>query len=268
MKNFGNNISYKLGDRYLMIIADYHIHSRYSHGIGTILENAENAQKKGLKEIAITDHGFGHSFFSMKHRDIPKIRADIDEAQKKTEIKIYFGIEANFISTTGEVDISQSDLQQLDIVLVGHHRFVESSLKDKFTYLLPNIVLGRYVSERVKQKNTAITLAAMEKYPIDILTHLNYQFPIDVRQVAKKAKQTHTFFELNEYKVNFLSPSDFEILIEEKVDLVINSDAHCPKRIGCFRNALEAVEKYKVPKEQIVNWDKVPIFKKFNKDLK
>jgi len=251
-----------------MIIADYHIHSRYSHGTGTILENAECAKKKGFKEIAITDHGFEHSFFSMKRHDIPKIRADINEAQKKTGIKIYFGVEANFISTTGEIDVSQNDLQQLDIVLVGHHRFVKSSLKDKFAYLLPNIILGKYVSESIKRKNTAITLAAMEKYPIDILTHLNYQFPINVRQVAQKAKQTNTFFELNEYKVNFLSPEDFSILIEEKVDLVINSDAHCPKRIGCFRNALEAVEKYKVPKEQIVNWDKVPIFKKFNKDFK
>ena len=40
------------------MIADYHTHTVYSHGTGSVLENALIAKEKGLKEIAITDHGF------------------------------------------------------------------------------------------------------------------------------------------------------------------------------------------------------------------
>lgn len=247
-----------------MVKGDYHTHTIYSHGEGTILENAQYAKKRGLSEIAITDHAFGHSFYAIKRKDLSQIRTDIDEAQAKTGIKIYFGVEANFTTTQGDIDISGEDLKIFDVLLVGHHRFVKSSLKNKFAYFLPNIILGKYAPSCVKEKNTALTIKAMEKYPIDILVHMNYQAPVDVRQIAKKAKETKTIFELNENKIKFFSPADFDILIEEKVKLIINSDAHKLDEIGKFHSVLEAIEKYKIPKRQIVNWNKVPKFKKFS----
>ena len=39
----------------MLLTADYHTHTPYSHGKNTILENAAVAKAKGLKEIAITD---------------------------------------------------------------------------------------------------------------------------------------------------------------------------------------------------------------------
>lgn len=35
------------------LVADYHTHTRYSHGKGTILENVEAAKKKGLKRLPL-----------------------------------------------------------------------------------------------------------------------------------------------------------------------------------------------------------------------
>ena len=37
----------------MILTADYHTHTTYSHGKGTVSENAAVAEEKGLKEIAI-----------------------------------------------------------------------------------------------------------------------------------------------------------------------------------------------------------------------
>ena len=44
------------------IVADYHTHTRHSHGRGTVLDNVRAARSRGLKEIAITDHGPANLF--------------------------------------------------------------------------------------------------------------------------------------------------------------------------------------------------------------
>ncbi|HHY91255.1 MAG TPA: PHP domain-containing protein, partial [Clostridiales bacterium] len=62
----------------MKIFADYHTHTRYSHGKGTIQQNVEAAQRKGLKEIAITDHGSGHFLYGVKRKDIFKMKKEIE----------------------------------------------------------------------------------------------------------------------------------------------------------------------------------------------
>ena len=49
---------------------DLHTHTIYSHGKGTIEENAQAAKEKGLEGIAITDHGFSHPAFGMKRKKL------------------------------------------------------------------------------------------------------------------------------------------------------------------------------------------------------
>ena len=52
----------------MILTADYHTHTPYSHGKNTVLENVTAAKKLGLKEIAITDHGFNHLHFRLKRK--------------------------------------------------------------------------------------------------------------------------------------------------------------------------------------------------------
>ncbi|MDE7076840.1 MAG: PHP domain-containing protein, partial [Clostridia bacterium] len=66
----------------MILTADYHTHTPYSHGKNTVLENATAAKKLGLKEIAITDHGFNHLLFGLKRKKLSDLRAEIREAEK------------------------------------------------------------------------------------------------------------------------------------------------------------------------------------------
>ena len=42
----------------MILTADYHTHTVFSHGKGQIIDNANVAKLKGLKEVGISDHGF------------------------------------------------------------------------------------------------------------------------------------------------------------------------------------------------------------------
>ena len=55
------------------MLFDYHTHTTFSHGKGSIEDNVKEAVKKGLKAIAITDHGPGHMTYGIKREDVPVI---------------------------------------------------------------------------------------------------------------------------------------------------------------------------------------------------
>ena len=63
----------------MQILADYHTHTKYSHGKGTIEENVLEAISKGIKTIGISDHGYKHLAYGIKLNDIYKMREEIDK---------------------------------------------------------------------------------------------------------------------------------------------------------------------------------------------
>ena len=233
-----------------MVTADYHTHTIHSHGKGDIIDNALAAKEKGLKEIAICDHSFGHLLYGLKREEIPLMREKIETCQKETGVKILLGVEANFTSLDGDIDITEEDLKNLDILLVGHHRFVKSKIKDKLKLFLPNLFGVK--SKKQIERNTQVLLRAMDKYNINILTHINHHMQVDIEQVAKKAYQTNTLIEINNSKICF-SKEEVEILLRENVKFVLSSDAHCADDVGEMTNALEFVRQYNIPLDRIVN---------------
>ena len=76
----------------MKLTSDYHTHTPYSHGKNTVLENAKAAKAKNLKEIGITDHGFNHLLFGLKRKNLPDLRAEIDEAERLTGVKVLLGM--------------------------------------------------------------------------------------------------------------------------------------------------------------------------------
>lgn len=243
----------------MIIYGDYHTHTTYSHGKGSILDNAIVAKQKGLKEIAITDHGFSHALYGFKRKNVEDMAVDIEKARQATGVNVLFGIEENFISLDGKTGILKSDLDFLNIVNVGFHKIVKTnSIKDTFGLLLPNNL--KWYSKNQIQKNTLCVLKAIENEPINIITHLGYGMPVNVEEVARLAKQKNVLIELNGKRINF-TPADMDALMKHDTMFILNSDAHRPEKVGDVRNGMKYVLKYGIPEKNIANLGKRPDFK-------
>ncbi len=116
----------------ITLYADYHTHTIYSHGTGTIMDNVMAARRKGLTEIAITDHGIRHLTFGVRKKNIIKMRQEIDKINQNCEgIKVLLGMECNIVSSEGDIDMNDDIRKYLDILLVGYHMMVlPQSLRD------------------------------------------------------------------------------------------------------------------------------------------
>ncbi len=248
----------------MILFGDYHTHTKYSrhnHGKGTVLENASVALNKGLKQIAITEHGFNHPWYGIRRKDIPSVKEDILNAKEVTGVDILLGVEANLISSNGDIDVDEQDFEFLDILLMGYHRLVKMTNKrDYFNLMLANNLGSPYAPSKERlNRNTTAFLKALDKYPIDVITHLNYGFPTDTLAVARMAREKGTLVELNGKRMNF-TEQELEIMASEGVKFIVNSDAHSPEKVGECNNALNVIFKLGLPLSQIVNIDKVPKF--------
>lgn len=251
----------------MALLADYHTHtkfSRHGHGKGTVEDNVRVAYERGLSQIAITDHGFNQKTYGVRRKDIPLVKEKIENAKEMYPIDVLLGVEANIISTNGDIDIVPEDMENLDILLMGFHRLVKAtSSKEQMRFILKNILceIFHHTTKRQREKNTNAYINAMRKYDIDILTHLNHGCKVDVEKVARVAKETNTLIELNGKR---LGMTDAEILkcYELGCKFVINSDAHSPKRVGECHLGLEAALRLRIPDNAIVNYNQLPKLKK------
>ena len=238
------------------LIADYHTHTRYSHGRGTILENVEAARDKGLKTIAISDHGFNHIAFGLSLSNLKKMKKEIQSLnQRFSDIEILLGIEANIISMDGEIDIPDPYIDAFDIILMGYHKLVEpAGWSDFWNLFVRNGLdkLGLVKKDQVRQANTSAVVKAMERYPISVLTHPGATIDIDTRILAKAAVKHNVALEINASH-GFMTVEYVRIALEEGAFFSINSDAHSPRNIGEFRRGIEIAKAAGVPSQRIIN---------------
>lgn len=242
----------------MVIYGDYHTHTVFSsgkrnskHATGTILENAIIAKEKGLKEIAITEHGFSHKLYGLQRKNLQKMRQEVDYATQKTGVKIYLGIEANIISRDGDVDITAEDLKYLDMLVVGFHSFAKpKNCKEFFKFFLPNI-LG-FKRKKDISRNTLAILKAMDKYDIDIISHPGVNMPMDFEEVSKQANKTNTHLEINGKRIAY-TQKDVQAILNNKAKFVIDSDAHKAERVGECNKAINFAIKNNIPYSAIVN---------------
>ncbi len=240
----------------IKIIADYHTHTIYSHGKGTIMDNAIAARDKGLKEIAISDHGFRHFAFGVKKRDLEKIRKEIDGINERlTDIKVLLGMECNIISRDGMIDMDASLLKYLDILALGFHMLVKPLSIADYYYIYGKhymTKLNKKAAHDTIQSNTDMMIKAINNYKIDFITHPGARIPVDIVRLAGEAAKRGTALEINA-KNNVMSVEEIKEAAKQGAKFIISSDAHTPQDVGNFENALRLVEAANLTKEQIIN---------------
>lgn len=245
---------------------DYHTHTTYSHGKGSVLDNATVAAEKGLKQLAITDHGLRHIVFGIKRRELDKFRGDCEAATDRTGVTVLAGIENNFSSFDGTFDADAADLDKLDIIQGGYHKAVWGrTVSDEFAFQVRNLWRSFFTKSprKLMVKNTDAYLKLIDNYELDFVGHLNRDIHADALTVARYAKQKGTYIELNSKRLT-ITDSELEKMAEYGVEFVCNSDAHTPERVGDMSLAMAAIERLHIPFELIANWDRLPNFRSHN----
>jgi putative hydrolase len=237
----------------MKILGDYHMHTKYSDGKDAVSDMVRRAKERGLTEIAITDHGFGKIFKGLKMRQFEKLRGDIQSA--RGEMPVLFGVESNMVSTRGHIDIPEKWLEKFDIMLFGVHLNVAYSFRAMVGFVFPNLFFKFILNHTPKfmvRRNTKIVKRVIEKNKIDIWTHPSKYFRVDVVEIAKTCAERGTLIELNSKRISF-RPIDFERMAATGASFIINSDAHCTRRVGDITKAEEFLKNCDYDPTKIIN---------------
>lgn len=239
---------------------DYHTHSRHSDGRQTVEELVAAARKKGLKEVAITDHGPLAAVIGVKNAGVYlDLRKTITELNAEADNpRIYLGAEANIRDRDGTLDIPQEVIAELDILIAGLHPYtLPTSVDEGIGLFAQNSLrhLGKSQRQKAINANTEAIVEVLYKNPeVDILSHPGLFFNVDIEEVARACVENEVLFEIN---CGHGQPGISDIIKADKVGVqfIINSDAHFQNTVGDLHYGLMAVEKLGIDKERVVNLD-------------
>jgi DNA polymerase (family 10) len=226
----------ELGD----IRGDVHMHTVETDGRNTIEEMAEAARERGYEYMAITDHSKNLAFANgltderaLAH--IAKIRA---VGKKMKGIRIFAGIEVDIL-TDGTLDLSDSVLEQMDIVIASvHSQFSQD--RDTMTARLlkavenPNVSMIGHPTGRLLLRRDA------------------YQFDLDA--VLRAAAKNKVAMELNSYPDRLdLSDVHLRMAKQHGVKIVINTDSHHTSHMEKIRYGITQARRAWLTKEDVLN---------------
>src|SRR5690606_22061075 len=109
--------------------------------------------------------------------------------------------------------------------------------------------LGR---EKAKELNTRAYIKALNKYPINLISHPGSKARVDIVELAKEANKHNTYLEISA-KHSQLSVESLKLLLDVDVYFMVNSDAHEPEDIGNVDEALRRALEANLPLNRIVN---------------
>lgn len=240
------------------VFADYHTHTKYSHGTGTISDNAKAAKSKGLEILGIADHGpanWGH----VGTTDLATFEKIMIEAKKVEQefsgLTILAGTEANIISYDGDLDIPLSLQKKLDQVLAGFHVTISSKTTEDGIKFISQWILAQF-SPRMKKvarnDNTKAVVSAVYRNEIDIITHPGLKISIDTAELARACVKKDTALEINTLH-GVASIAFIKTAAREGAKFAIGSDAHQPIRVGQLKAGVIAAQQAGLKPEQVIN---------------
>lgn len=251
-----NNIDFLKYYKEYKMTFDYHTHTVFSHGKGTIEENVVEGIKKGLKGIAISDHGPGHLTYGVKRKDFPIMRKEINILRNKyPEIEIYLSLEANIIKKGRHIDVTKGEEKYFDFLIAGYHYGITKG------NCIPNWIEGKLGTKSIFGKsllvqNTEMVVKALYENNIKILTHPCDKGRFSIEEISKACEANGTLMEISTWHKN-LTVEEIEISKKYDVSYVISSDAHTVNRVGSYRGGLKRALLAGLDLDRIVNIEKV-----------
>ena len=245
----------KLADGYRMTF-DWHTHTTYSHGKGSIEDNVRAAQERGLKEIAITDHGPGHLTYGLSMKKIREMRAEIDRLKAVyPDVNILLGVEANTMRPAPYLDVKPEDEALFDIMIGGYHfGLLHAGMVSN--WFSDNLGLFRSENSGLRVKNTAMILDALYQRKLQVLTHPGDKGPFDMEDIARACADTGTLLEIN-MKHAHLTVAEIRQAAKYDVKFIIGSDAHVPEAVGSYRGSLARALEAGLDPCRIANIEKI-----------
>ncbi len=201
----------------LITVADLrgevHMHTVETDGRCTIDEMAAAAMERGYQYLGITDHSKNLAFANglddkRAEQHIARIRA----ANQQTDgITIMAGIEVDILAD-GELDLSDSVLDQMDVVVASVHSAFNQEAQQMTDRLL----------RALSNKNVSIL-----GHPTGRLLLRRDAYPFDMDAILKAALENKVAMELNAYPDRLdLNDVHLRMARECGVKIVINTDAH------------------------------------------
>ncbi len=219
---------------------DVHMHTVETDGRNTIEEMAEAAKEHGYKYMAITDHSKNLAFANglddkraVEH--IHRIRAVND---KLGDIRIFAGIEVDILAD-GALDLSDSVLEQMDIVIASVHSHFNQTPAEMTDRLL----------KAVENPNTSLL-----GHPTGRLLLRREAYGFDIDAVLKAATQKKVAMELNAYPDRLdLNDRHLRLAKEHGVKVVINTDSHHTSHMDKIRFGILQARRAWLTKEDVLN---------------
>src|ERR1700675_1826850 len=222
------------------ILGDVHMHTVETDGRNTIEEMAEAARERGYEYMAITDHSKNLAFANgltderaLEH--IARIRA----VEKKMKgIRIFAGVEVDILGD-GSLDLSDSVLEQMDIVIASvHSQFNQdrATMTDRLLKAIanPNTSLIGHPTGRLLLRRDA------------------YQFDFDA--VLKAAAKHKVAMELNSYPERLdLNDVHLRMAKQHGVKIVINTDSHHTSHMEKLRYGITQARRAWLTKDDVLN---------------
>jgi DNA polymerase (family 10) len=234
------------------IRGDVHMHTIETDGRNTIEEMAEAARERGYEYMAITDHSKNLAFANglTDERAVAHIERIRAVEKKMGGIRIFAGIEVDILSD-GSLDLSDSVLEQMDIVIASVHSLFNQDRAQMTERLLkaisnPNTSLLGHPTGRLLLRRDA------------------YQFDLDA--ILKAAAEHKVAMELNSYPDRLdLSDVHLRMAKQHGVKIVINTDSHHTSHMEKLRYGVTQARRAWLTKDDVLNTRPV---KKFAEAMK
>jgi DNA polymerase (family 10) len=219
---------------------DVHMHTVETDGKCTIEEMAEAARARGYKYMAITDHTKNLAFANglddkRAEEHIKKIRA---AAMKIQGITIFAGIEVDILAD-GELDLSDSVLEQMDLVIASVHSHFNQEPAQMTDRLL----------RVIENPNTSLI-----GHPTGRMLLRREGFTFDYDKVFTAAAKAGVAMEHNAYPDRLdLRDQHLRMAKARGVKFVINTDAHHTSHMEKIRYGVLQLRRAWLTRQDVLN---------------